>query len=163
MAINHQRIGLKTILEDPSGASWGQIRRIPILNKNTVIGGLIVLIVVLIVQLTSPQPATPVVFTPRPPLMQVDSKAVAKELLTTEQYKCLDKLLTRESHWNPKAKNPKSTASGIGQMLNSTYAGLGMKKQKAGISQLMATLAYISRRHVNPCNAWKHFQNKGWY
>ena len=95
--------------------------------------------------------------------MQVNAKAVAKELLTKEPYSCLTKLIGKESAWVPSAKNPTSSASGIGQMLDSTYEGLGMKKQKAGVSQLVATLAYISRRHVHPCGAWKHFQDKGWY
>jgi len=126
-------------------------------------GGLIVLIIILIVQLLTPQPATPIVFEPRPPMMQVNAKAVAKELLTKEQFSCFTKLIGKESAWNPKAQNPISTASGIGQMLDSTYKGLGMKKSDAGVVQLMATLAYVSRRHINPCNAWKHFQNKGWY
>lgn len=95
--------------------------------------------------------------------MQVSAKEVAKELLNKEQYSCFTKLIGKESAWDPKAQNPRSTASGIGQMLDSTYSSLGMKKQKAGVSQLVATLSYISRRHVNPCNAWKHFQEKGWY
>lgn len=117
----------------------------------------------MLIQLLTPQPANPVVFTPRPPLLQVDAKAVAKELLTQPQYKCLDQLLTKESHWNPKAKNPTSTASGIGQILNSTYKGLGMQKTDAGVTQLVATLSYIHRRWVTPCNAYKNFKIKGWY
>jgi hypothetical protein len=114
-------------------------------------------------QLMTPQPAVPVIYKDRPPLMQVNAKAVAKELLTKEQYSCFTKLIGKESAWNPKAENPISTASGIGQMLDSTYKGLGMKKSNAGVAQLVGTLAYISRRHVTPCNAWKHFQDKGWY
>ena len=93
----------------------------------------------------------------------MDAKAVAKELLTKEQYSCLNKLLSKESSWRPEAQNPKSSASGIGQMLSSTYKNLGMKKTDAGVSQLVATLAYISRRHVTPCNAWDNFKSKGWY
>jgi hypothetical protein len=96
-------------------------------------------------------------------MMQVNAKQVAKELLTQKQYSCLTKLLGRESAWNPEAQNPVSTASGIGQMLDSTYSSLGMKKSKAGVAQLVATLSYISRRHVTPCGAWQHFQDKGWY
>ena len=151
---------------------WGQIsgvwigykltRRIYI-KQNTVIGGLIVLIIILIVQLLTPQPAVPVTYTPRPPLMQVNAKEVARELLTKEQFSCLTKLIGKESGWRPEAQNPTSTASGIGQMLSSTYKGLGMKKSDAGVAQLVGTLAYISRRHIHPCNAWKHFQDKGWY
>lgn len=95
--------------------------------------------------------------------MQVDAKAVAKELLTKEQYVCLSKLLGKESSWNPKAENPVSTASGIGQILDSTYNGLGMKKSDAGVVQLVATLSYIHRRWVKPCNAWNNFKIKGWY
>lgn len=142
---------------------WGLKRRNLIISKNTTIGALVVVITILILQLMTPQPAVPVTYEPRPPLLQVDAKAVAKELLTKEQYSCLTKLIGKESAWNPNAENPISTASGIGQMLNSTYAGLGMKKTKTGVSQLVATLAYISRRHVHPCNAWDHFKNKGWY
>lgn len=95
--------------------------------------------------------------------MQVSAKQVAKELLNKEQYGCLTKLIGKESAWNSKAQNPKSTASGVGQLLNSTYSSLGMKKSNAGVSQLVATLSYISRRHSHPCGAWKHFQEKGWY
>jgi hypothetical protein len=121
------------------------------------------MIAVLILQLTSPTPATPVTYEPRPPLLQVDAKAVAKELLTKEQFSCLTKLIGKESAWKSTAQNPTSSASGIGQMLSSTYKGLGMKKTDAGVSQLVATLAYISRRHVHPCGAWNHFKDKGWY
>jgi len=95
--------------------------------------------------------------------MQVSAKEVAKELLNKEQYSCLTKLIGRESAWKITAQNPTSTASGLGQLLNSTYSSLGMKKSDSGISQLVATLSYISRRHSHPCGAWKHFQEKGWY
>lgn len=117
----------------------------------------------LIIGINTAESTVPVVYEPRPPLMQVSAKEVAKELLNKKQYGCFTKLIGKESAWNPEAQNPKSTASGIGQMLNSTYKGLGMNKSDAGVAQLVATLAYISRRHVHPCNAWDHFKNKGWY
>ena len=117
----------------------------------------------LLVQLITPQPAIPVVYTERPPLMQVSAKEVARELLRKEQFQCLGKLLGKESAWNPKAQNPTSTASGIGQMLDSTVSSLGMKKSNAEVAQLVATLSYISRRHVTPCGAWRHFQKNNWY
>jgi hypothetical protein len=122
-----------------------------------------VLISVLLVQLTAPTPAIPVVYEPRPPLLQVNAKAVAKELLNKKQYGCLTKLIGRESAWRPEAKNPRSSASGIGQLLDKTYKNLGMNKSDAGVAQLVATLSYIHRRHYTPCGAWKHFQHKGWY
>ena len=95
--------------------------------------------------------------------MQVSAKEVAKDLLDKRQYICLTRLIGKESAWNPKAQNPVSTASGIGQMLDSTYSSLGMKKSKSEITQLTATLSYISRRHAHPCGAWNHFKKKGWY
>jgi hypothetical protein len=88
---------------------------------------------------------------------------VAKDLLNKEQFICLTKLIGKESAWNSEAQNPTSTASGIGQMLDSTVSSLGMKKSDSAVSQLVATLSYISRRHSHPCGAWKHFQKNRWY
>ena len=42
------------------------------------------------------------------------------KLLDDKQYRCLVELWDRESHWNPKANNPKSSAYGIPQLLNMT-------------------------------------------
>jgi len=95
--------------------------------------------------------------------MSVNAKEVAKDLLNAEQFLCLTKLIGKESAWNPKAENPVSTASGIGQLLDSTASSLGMKKSDSAVSQLVATLSYISRRHSHPCGAWAHFQKKGYY
>jgi membrane-bound lytic murein transglycosylase MltF len=95
--------------------------------------------------------------------MQVSAKEVAKELLDNRQYVCLARLIGKESAWKPRAQNPTSTASGIGQMLDSTVSSLGMKKSDSAVAQLVATLSYISRRHSTPCGAWNHFQSKGWY
>jgi hypothetical protein len=132
-------------------------------NKTIIQGGILIFLLALVLEISQPTPAIPIVYEPRPPLMQVNAKEVAKELLNKNQYKCLTKLIGKESAWKPKAQNPTSTASGIGQMLDSTVSSLGMKKSNAGVAQLVATLSYISRRHSHPCGAWKHFQNKGWY
>jgi hypothetical protein len=103
-----------------------------------------------------------VVYTQRPPLASVDPKEVARDLLTTKQYKCFSQLIGQESAWKD-AKNPTSSAQGIGQLLDSTYRNLGMEHSESRVSQLVATLAYIHRRHVNPCIAWSHFQKFNWY
>ena len=104
-----------------------------------------------------------IIYKERPPLKKVDPKQIAKELFDEKQYNCLVKLLTKESNWRPTSKNPKSTASGIGQLLDGTYKNLGMQKNEEGVVQLVATIAYISRRHVRPCSAWQHFQEHNWY
>ncbi len=113
----------------------------------------------------APQPAVPatVIYKEAPILKQVDAKELAKKLLTNKEYSCLAKLLGKESAWNAEAKNPKSSAKGIGQLLDATYRNLGMKHSEASVPQLVATLAYIHRRHLTPCNAWDHFKKKNYY
>jgi len=115
----------------------------------------------------APQMAVPAsvvtVYEPRPALKQVNAKQVARELLTKKEYRCLAKLLGKESAWKASAKNPTSSAQGIGQLLDSTYRNLGMKHSEASVPQLVATLAYIHRRHQTPCSAWQHFVSRGWY
>ena len=110
-------------------------------------------------------PASPIVYAQRPPLMQVDAKDVARELLTDKQFKCFTRLIGKESAWNSKAKNPSSTAIGIGQLLEGTYQNLGMKHSKAEVPQMVAALAYIGRKYgsAGPCGAWRHWQKKNWY
>jgi hypothetical protein len=72
----------------------------------------------------------------------------------TEFY-CLDELWHKESRWNYKAKNPKSSAFGIPQIL-----GL---KEKNPIKQIDKGLAYIKHRYDEPCKALQHHKIKGWY
>lgn len=115
----------------------------------------------------APQMAIPatVIYKERPALLQVEPKQIARELLAKKDFKCLTKLLGKESAWNPKAKNPTSSAKGVGQLLRSTYRNLGLKHSEAGVPQLVATLAYIGRKYGSggTCAAWTHFQRKGWY
>ena len=113
----------------------------------------------------APQPAIPasIVYKERPILKQVDAKQLAKKLLTKKEYSCLSKLLGKESAWKSSAKNPTSSAKGIGQLLDVTYRNLGMKHTEASVPQLVATLAYIHRRHLTPCNAWEFFKQKNYY
>ena len=115
----------------------------------------------------APQQAVPatVIYKERPALMQVNPKQIARELLTKEQFACFTKLVGKESAWNPKARNPESSAKGIGQLLKGTYRNLGMKHSESGVAQTVATLAYIGRKYGSggPCAAWKHFQRKNWY
>jgi membrane-bound lytic murein transglycosylase MltF len=98
-------------------------------------------------------------------LMQADAKAVARELLTKEQYRCFRLLISKESAWNPKAQNPTSSAAGLGQLLSGTYKNLGMKHSTEAVPQTVAALAYIGRKYgsAGPCGAWRHFQKKNWY
>jgi len=72
-----------------------------------------------------------------------------------EQFYCVDELWYKESRWNYKAKNPKSSAFGIPQIL-------GLKELNP-TKQIDKGLNYIKHRYANPCNALKHHKIKGWY
>jgi hypothetical protein len=79
------------------------------------------------------------------------------------QFSCLEKLWGKESGWNPNAQNPTSTAYGIPQFLDSTWAGTGIAKTSDGYRQIDAGLIYIDSRYGAPCGAWNHSQSTGWY
>ena len=79
------------------------------------------------------------------------------------EFSCLESLWGRESGWNPNAQNPTSTAYGIPQFLDSTWAGTGIAKTSDGYRQIDAGLIYINNRYGSPCGAWGHSQSTGWY
>ena len=105
-----------------------------------------------------------VVYKERPLLMQVSAKEIAKELLTTQDFKCFSALMTRESHWKD-YKNPSSSARGVGQLLDGTYRNLGMKRSKSTVAQTVAALAYIGRKYGSggPCSAWAFWKKHSYY
>ena len=79
------------------------------------------------------------------------------------QFSCLESLWGKESGWNPNAQNPSSTAYGIPQFLNSTWASTGIAKTSDGYRQIDAGLVYIDSRYGSPCGAWSHSKSTGWY
>lgn len=124
------------------------------------------LVTSLMVQSITAPPAIPemIVYKERPPLMQVDAKQVARELLTAKDFKCFTKLMGKESAWKDK-KNPTSSASGVGQLLDSTYRNLGMKRSDSTVAQTVAALAYIGRKYGagGPCAAWTFWKAHSYY
>ena len=79
------------------------------------------------------------------------------------QFSCLESLWGKESGWNPNAQNPSSTAYGIPQFLNSTWASTGIAKTSDGYRQIDAGLVYIDSRYGSRCGAWSHSKSTGWY
>jgi hypothetical protein len=81
----------------------------------------------------------------------------------TNQFSCLDRLFTRESHWNPLAHNP-SGAHGIPQALPaSKMAAYGAGYLTKPMPQIKWGLMYIKGRYGTPCGAWGHSEATGWY
>jgi hypothetical protein len=75
-----------------------------------------------------------------------------------KEFKCIEKLWTKESNWRPRAKNPNSTAYGIPQLLK--------MKETNPYKQIDLGLKYIAKHRLykgNPCLAWAHYKKKGWY
>jgi hypothetical protein len=91
--------------------------------------------------------------------------AFVNELMVKRQASCLLWIFNKESHINPKAKNPKSTAKGIGQLLDSTYKNLGLKHSADPIAQVVAATAYISRHYGSDgaCAAKAFWQKHNYY
>lgn len=78
------------------------------------------------------------------------------QLMTKKSASCFKKILNAESHFNPKAKNPRSSAIGVGQLLESTYRNIGLVHSGDPLAQVVASIAYISRHYGSSgtCAAW---------
>ena len=81
-----------------------------------------------------------------------------------DQMPCLDKLWSKESGWNERARNDSSGAYGIPQALPGTkMATVGDDWQTSAATQIKWGLGYIEGRYDDPCGAWAHSQDEGWY
>lgn len=88
-------------------------------------------------------------------LPTINPKTYAKWQLSAKEFKCLNKLWSKESKWNHKADNPDSTAYGIPQLLKMTETN--------PLKQVDLGLKYIKHRYDNPCKAWKFHLKRNWY
>jgi len=77
------------------------------------------------------------------------------KIVSADQYKCVETLWTYESNWNPLAKNKKSSAFGIPQILKMVT--------KDPFEQIDLGLKYITARHGTACNALAYFKSRGHY
>jgi hypothetical protein len=69
----------------------------------------------------------------------------------------------KESGWRNTAQNPTSTAYGIGQFLNSTWAGVGIGKTSDPATQVEAMARYIKNRYGSPSRALAFHLSHNWY
>lgn len=72
-------------------------------------------------------------------------------------------VIVRESRWKCTAKNPSSTAYGLGQLLDSTRASLGFTKSSDCYDQVEEAIVYIKDRYKTPQRAWSFWQANSWY
>ena len=98
------------------------------------------------------------------------ARNVAQGIMKTEykwgdyQFGCLDKLWTRESHWNYRASNPRSGAHGIPQALPAIKMDVVADDWRTNpVTQIRWGLRYIDIRYETPCRAWSKFQRSRYY
>lgn len=73
------------------------------------------------------------------------------------EWECLDRLIQRESRWNPRAKNPESSARGLFQLLR-------MPANLTPSQQFERGRRYIEHRYQgSPCMAYRTAKDRGWY
>jgi hypothetical protein len=98
------------------------------------------------------------------------AKKVAKSILLNEygfsekEYKCLNSLWNKESHWNYKARNKNSGAHGIAQALPASKMNVVSTDWRTNpVTQIRWGLRYISIRYETPCKALAKHNRSNYY
>lgn len=105
----------------------------------------------------------------RAKLATLDPRALGQVLAAEagwsgSQWSCLDSLWTRESKWDPTARNRSSGAFGIPQALpGSKMASAGADWATNPATQIAWGFSYIRDRYGSPCGAWAHSESYNWY
>jgi len=100
----------------------------------------------------------------------IGAKKVAKAIMDTEfswgddQYACINKLWSKESHWNYKAHNYRSGAHGIAQALPAVKMEIISDDWRTNpVTQIRWGLHYIDLRYQDPCTAWAKWRSHRYY
>jgi hypothetical protein len=93
-----------------------------------------------------------------PPASRLYVRFYVRELgWNDKEWRCLDELVNRESRWDMRADNPKSSAFGLFQVLKT-------KEDSTLQDQVKAGLGYIDHRYEgSSCKALAHHNRKNWY
>lgn len=109
----------------------------------------------LTILLTLNQPDHPKALSPTSARSQIEPLAIAHYGPT--EWACLNRLIYRESRWNPRANNPDSTAFGLFQLLR-------MPEHLTPLEQWERGVRYIAHRYAgSPCQALASSLTRGWY
>lgn len=99
----------------------------------------------------------------RKPDFPVSARSYARSMVSVEEYVALHELIMRESSWNPDARNRKSTAYGLGQLIDQTWKDLGIEKSDDFRIQLIATHKYVMQRYGSWQKALEFHKRNGYY
>lgn len=89
-------------------------------------------------------------------------RRIAQAMGVLGQFGAIDYIFTRESGWNPNAQNPTSSAFGIPQFLNPTWAAYGGKTRNPAI-QIEDGIRYMIDRYGSPNGAAAFWRGHHWY
>jgi hypothetical protein len=99
----------------------------------------------------------------RKPDFPVSARSYARSMVSVEEYVALHELIMRESSWNPDARNRKSTAYGLGQLLDQTWEDVGIEKSDDFRIQLIAAHKYVMQRYGSWQKALEFHKRNGYY
>jgi hypothetical protein len=91
------------------------------------------------------------------PVQYITHKEYALHLLgyNYKEFRCLEKLYTKESNWRPEARNGSHYGIPQGRSLYLSRVD--------GYKQVVWGLDYIGHRYGEPCIALDHWRAKGWH
>jgi len=86
-----------------------------------------------------------------------------REPFTEEDVAAMVRLAWRESRFDPEAQNPRTTAFGMYQFLDSTWHYYGVEKTSDPFWQTVAAIDYIIDRYGAPVKALAFHRQNRWY
>ena len=99
----------------------------------------------------------------RKPDFPVSARSYARSMVSVEEYVALHELIMLESSWNPDARNRKSTAYGLGQLIDQTWEDIGIEKSDDFRIQLIAAHKYVMQRYGSWQKALEFHKRNGYY
>lgn len=96
-------------------------------------------------------------------LKQVAQRMYLQAGMPPGEWDAFDRLIEKESSWDPTAKNPRSTAYGLGQFLDTTDAQYGGRTDNPFV-QLPRIFQYVRDRYQgSPAKALRFHNANNWY
>ena len=131
--------------------------------------GMLIVMVGFIVMLPADKPleenkiVTGYVSSPVKQRQPMSARSYARSMVSAKEYKALEELIMLESSWNSNAQNPKSTAYGLGQLLDQTWEQVGVEKSDDYRIQLIAAHKYVFERYGSWVKALEFRKANGYY
>ena len=93
----------------------------------------------------------------------MSARSYARQMVSAKEYEALEELIMLESSWNSDAQNKKSTAYGLGQLIDQTWDEVGIEKSSDYRIQLIASHKYVMERYGSWVKALEFRKANGYY